>query len=117
MRRARRPLSTWATVAWCAVGATLLAACSGGPAELMPGDCVDIVGTGSSAATERLVAVDCDAATGDDIFRVVWIREAADTDPVTVTLLAAECAGPTLLPDADMLQAGDKPVVCFEPLR
>lgn len=100
-----------------AAAALLLGACSSGPAELMPGDCVDIVGTGSSEATERLVAVDCDTATADDIFRVVWIREAADTEPLTVTLLAAECPGPTLLPDADMLQAGDKSVVCFEPLR
>ena len=83
----------------------------------MPGDCVDIVGTGSSEASELLVTVDCDTATGDDIFRVVWIREAADTEPLTVTLLAAECSGPTLLPDADILQAGDKSVVCFEPLR
>ena len=98
-------------------GTLLLAACSTGPNELMPGDCVDIVGTGSSEATERLVAVDCDSATGDDIFRVVWVKEAADTEPVTVTRLAAECAGPTLLPDADMLQAGDRSVVCFEPLR
>ena len=48
---------------------------------------------------------------GDDIYRVVWIREAADTEPLTVTLLAAECAGPTLLPDADMLQAGAPPAV------
>ena len=96
---------------------TLLAACSSGPAELMPGDCVDIVGTGSSDATERLVTVDCGSATAEDIYRVRWIREAADAEPVTVTLLAAECAGPTLLPDADMLQAGDRSVVCFEPLR
>jgi hypothetical protein len=83
----------------------------------MPGDCVDIVGTGSSTATERLETVDCDSAIGDGIFRVVWIREAADAEPLTVTLLAAECAGPTLLPDADMLQAGDKTVVCFESIE
>lgn len=98
-------------------GGLLLAACSTGPTDLMPGDCVDIVGTGSSEATDRLEAVDCDSAPGDGIYRVVWIRDAADTEPLTVTLLAAECAGPTLLPDADMLQAGDKSVVCFEPVE
>jgi len=32
-------------------------------------------------------------------------------------MLAAECSGPTLLPDADMLQAGDRSVVCFQALE
>lgn len=100
---------------WLAVG-LVLAACSAGQAELEPGDCVDLVGTGGDEATERLVQVDCDAPPGDGIFRVVWIRDAADAEPITVTRLAAECAGPTLLPDADMLQAGDRSVVCFEAL-
>lgn len=93
-----------------------LSACSLGPTGLRPGDCVDIVGTGSSAATERLVTVDCDTADTAGIFEVVWIEDAADADPLTVTLLAAECDGPTLLPDADMLQAGELSVVCFQPL-
>ncbi len=96
--------------------ALLITACTTGPVELQPGDCVDIVGTGSSAATERLVTVDCDTVDTDGIFRVVWIRESADSDPLTVTLLAADCDGPTLLPDADMLQAGDRDVVCFRSL-
>lgn len=95
----------------------LAASCSTGQVELRPGDCVDIIGTGSSAATERLVTVDCDTADTEGIFKVVWIEEAADADPVTVTMLAAECSGPTLLPDADMLQAGDRSVVCFQALE
>ena len=94
----------------------LLASCSAGQADLRPGDCVDIVGTGSSEATERLVAVDCDTTDTEGIYRVVWVRQAADGEPLTVTILAAECLGPTLLPDADMLEAGDRAVVCFEPL-
>ena len=94
----------------------VLGGCTIGPTELRQGDCVDIVGTGSSTATERLVTVDCDTAETDGVFRVVWIRQAADSDPLTVTMLAADCAGPTLLPDADMLKAGDRSVVCFEPL-
>lgn len=94
----------------------VLGACTVGPTELRPGDCIDIVGTGSSEATERLVTVDCDTDETDGLFRVLWIRQAADSDPLTVTMLAAECAGPTLLPDADMLEAGDRSVVCFEPL-
>ena len=102
-------------------GAALLAmatvACTTGPVELQAGDCVDIVGTGSSNATERLVTVDCDTPDTEGIFRVVWIEEAADADPITVTLLAADCDGPTLLPDADMLEAGDRDVVCFQPLE
>ena len=97
--------------------ALLAAACTTGQAELRPGDCVDIVGTGSSEATERLVTVDCDTDDKDGIFEVVWIQEAADADPVTVTLLAAECEGPTLLPDADMLDRGDRDVVCFQALE
>ena len=95
----------------------LVAACSTGPTELAPGDCVDIIGTGSAEATERLVTVDCEGTFSGGIFRVVWIEEAADPDPLTVTLLAAECEGPTLLPDADMLEAGDRSVVCFEPIE
>lgn len=93
-----------------------VAACSTGR-DLRPGDCVDIVGTGSSEATERLVTVDCDTEDKLGIFQVVWVKEAADSDPLTVTTLAAECAGPTLLPDADMLQQGDRSVVCFELLE
>lgn len=98
------------------LGAVMLGACTVGPVELRAGDCVDIVGTGSSEATERLVSVDCDTDDTDGIFRVVWVREAADAEPLTVTMLASECAGPTLLPDADMLDSGDRSVVCFEPL-
>lgn len=96
--------------------ATGMVACSTGR-ELQPGDCVDIVGTGSSEATERLVTVDCDVVDKLGIFQVLWVREAADSEPLTVTLLAAECAGPTLLPDADMLERGDRSVVCFEMLE
>ncbi len=91
-------------------------ACGTGGTQLQPGDCVDIVGTGSSAATERLITVDCESPPGADIFRVLWVEQAEDAEPLTVTLLAAECDGPTLLPDADMLAAGDRTVVCFEPL-
>ncbi len=93
-----------------------LVGCATGPPQLAPGDCVAIVGIGSSEATERLVAVDCDTVD-DGIFRVVWVEEAADSEPLTVTRLAAECEGPTLLPDADMLAAGDNTVVCFEPIE
>ena len=93
-----------------------VAACSTGR-SLQPGDCVDIVGTGSSEATERLVTVDCDIEDKRGIFQVVWVRAAADSAPLTVTNLAAECAGPTLLPDADMLERGDRDVVCFESLE
>lgn len=96
--------------------ALVVSACSTGPVELVPGVCVDIVGTGSSQATERLVAVDCNTPDRDGVFRVLWVRESADSDPLTVTLLAAECSGPTLLPDADMLAGGDRTVICFEAL-
>ncbi|NND03038.1 MAG: hypothetical protein HKN91_09645 [Acidimicrobiia bacterium] len=95
---------------------TFFAGCTTGPVELQEGDCVDIVGTGSSEATERLVTVDCDTVDTDGVFEVVWIEDAADSDPLTVTLLAAQCEGPTLLPDADMLEAGDRSVVCFQSL-
>jgi hypothetical protein len=93
-----------------------IAACSTGDEDLQVGDCVDIVGVGGDRATERLVSVDCATLETEGLFRVVWIEEAADADPVTITQLATECAGPTLLPDADMLQEGDRTVVCFEPL-
>ena len=73
---------------------------------------MNIVG---DAITSRLESVPCDTADGG-VFRVVWIEEAADAEPLTVTLLAAECEGPTLLPDADMMAAGERTVVCFEPV-
>jgi len=95
----------------------LTAACSIGPNELVVGDCVDIIGVGGSDASQRLVTVDCDTEDIAGIYRVVWIEEAADVDPVAVTELAMTCAGPTLLPDADMLATGDREVVCFEPLE
>ena len=91
----------------------VLAAC-GGPAELRPGDCVEIT---ADAATSRLESVACDSGAGTEVYRVVWVEEAADAQPLTVTLLAAECEGPTLLPDADMMAAGDRTVVCFEPIE
>lgn len=95
----------------------IAAACTTGPRDLQPGDCVDIVGTGSSEASERLVTVDCEIEDKSGIFRVLWVREAADSEPLTVTMLATECDGPSLLPDADMLEAGDRRVVCFESLE
>lgn len=104
-------------ISWLGPLILILTACTTGPTELNPGDCVNIVGTGSSQATERLESVDCDTNNTRGVFRVVWIKEAADSEPLTVTLLAAECDGPTLLPDADMLQAGDRSVVCFESLN
>lgn len=90
--------------------------CSIGSSELEVGQCVDIVGLDQDQASDRLVTVDCDTDDTDGIFRVVSIEQAADGNLETLTEMALACAGPTLLPDADMLAANDLTVICFEPL-
>lgn len=96
--------------------ALLVAACSTGPSDLSVGECVDVIGLEQDSASERLITVDCDTDDTAGIYRVLWIEEAANAELATLTDLAMACAGPTLLPDADMLAADDRTVVCFEPL-
>ncbi len=102
---------------WFGLLALVLAACSVGSSELAVGQCVDIIGLDEDQASERLITVDCDTDDPRGIFRVVSIEQAPDGDLETLTEMAMACAGPTLLPDADMLAANDLTVVCFEPLE
>ncbi|MCP3973507.1 MAG: hypothetical protein GY720_03325 [bacterium] len=113
MRVHRRRKTAWVAVTLAVIGG----ACSIGSSELEVGQCVDIVGLDVDQASDRLVTVDCDTDDSSGIFRVVSIEQAPDGDLETLTETALACAGPTLLPDADMLAAGDLTVVCFEPVE
>ena len=105
-------------MAWIVAGVAMVTgACSIGSSELEVGQCVDIIGLDEDQASERLVTVDCDTDDPRGIFRVVSIEQAADGDLETLTEMATACAGPTLLPDGDMLAVNDLTVVCFEPLE
>lgn len=108
----------WRNVARVAVALALVGgACSVGSSELEVGQCVDIIGLDQDTASERLITVDCDTDDPRGIFRVVSIEQAPDGILETLTDMALACAGPTLLPDADMLAANNFTVTCFEPLE
>lgn len=108
----------WRNMAWIVAGVAMVSgACSIGSSELEVGQCVDIVGLDQDQASDRLVTVDCGTDDASGIFRVVSIEQAPDGDLETLTEMALACAGPTLLPDADMLASNDFTVVCFEPVE